>query len=121
MVLADGVIVRCSMTVMAVFPDFRPLTNADLPECTLRAHIKDISEEEYAKLDPKPAFWLGGPEGIEFSGDDAKEIFTHVCTTFAAPPTEEVPGQTFNELLAEAGGNVEILGLPEGENSASKK
>ena len=105
-----------------VFPAFRPLTGAELTApgaLPLRAHGTDWPEAELAKLDPKPSFCYGA-SGPEFSGPDAEKMLGEIIGIFGKLDPE-LPGQTFHELLAEAGGKIEILGLPEGDNSRSKK
>ena len=102
---------------------FGGLTGAELTapgKCPIRAHQTDWPEAELAKLDPKPGFFLGA-SGPEFTGPDAEKMFGEIIGIIGTKVDPELPGQTFHELLAEAGGKIECLGLPEGDNSSSKK
>ena len=109
--------------VVMVFPAFRAMTGAELTapgKCPIRAHQTDWPEAELAKLDSKPGFFLGA-SGPQFTGPDAEKMFGEIIGIFGIKVDPELPGQTFHELLAEAGGKIECLGLPEDDNSSSKK
>ena len=101
------------LAVVLTFPEWCPLINAKkLPENTARVMIKDWPEEEYAKLPTMPGFWVevGGTFKFEHGGEERVGEFMQTVQTLEL---EQYPGDTFAELLAQAGGTVESLGLPE--------
>lgn len=106
------------------FPEFCPYIGAgELPEISTRAFIKDWPAEKYAELPPKPGFYLtaDGP-AFEPPGPETEAACAPTFTAFANPHiSADAPGETFQELLAAAGGSVESLGLPEGANSNQLK
>lgn len=106
------------------FPEFCPYIGAgELPEIKTRVFTKDWPAGKYADLPPKPGFYIG-PEGILY--DPPGRETEAACAPFMAGFSQshvaaDTPGETFQALLAAAGGTVESLNLPEGANSNKLK
>lgn len=72
-----------------------------------------MSWQEIAKLPPVPGLWCTGmgPDGPTWGGSGEWEAaFGVALSKFAERPVG--PGDTFQSLLADAGGKIENLNLP---------
>ena len=82
----------------------------------LRCWIADWPKAKYEKLPPVPG-WFMVRDKVHYHGYEAKELYEHYRFLLLCGPDEKMPGESFQDLLAAAGGKVEILGLPEGAGS----
>jgi len=85
----------------------------------LRCWIADWPKAKYEKLwsaDKVPG-WFMVRDKVHYHGAGAQELYEHFRHCLLFGPAEEWPGESFEELLAAAGGKVESLGLPEGADS----
>ena len=85
----------------------------------LRCWIADWPKAKYEKLwsaDKVPG-WFMVRDKVHYHGAAAQELYDHFRHCLLFGPADEWPGESFEELLAAAGGKVEILGLPEGAGS----
>ena len=82
----------------------------------LRCWIADWPKAKYERLPPADGWFMVRNE-VMFHGAEAKEKYDHFRLSLLFGPDEKMPGESFEELLAAAGGKVESLGLPEGAGS----
>ena len=82
----------------------------------LRCWIADWPAAKYKKLPPADG-WFMVRDKVMYHGYEAKEKYDHFRLSLHFGPDEKMPGESFEELLAAAGGKVESLGLPEGAGS----
>lgn len=98
--------------IVLMFPEFCPLIGAgELPDTPARVFIKDWPEAEYAKLPAKPGLWIEADGTFRYDGD-GEEHLEKFMKLVSTPHSDAHAGETFAELLAQAGGTVENLGLP---------
>jgi len=102
-------------SIFLTWPEYLP--EAGVPELDpprMRVQPQDWTEEEFAKLSPK----LSLREGYRTKeADECLNEFIKICTE--TPVTEDMAGDSFQDLLAAAGGDIITLGLPENKNSYS--
>ena len=85
----------------------------------LRCWIADWPKAKYEKLwsaDKVPG-WFMVRDKVHYHGVGAQELYDQFRLRLLFGPADEWPGESFEELLAAAGGKVESLGLPEGADS----
>ncbi len=111
---------------LLVFPDFCPLVGADLQEPKARTHIKDFSDAAIAALPPKPGIWIElkkTPPFFEFKGDLAGAVPFMRAVGAPMKKDDAFRGESFEELLAAAGGKEKVvnLGMPQGGSNCKKE
>ena len=85
----------------------------------LRCWIADWPKAKYEKLwsaDKVPG-WFMVRDKVHYHGAAAQELYDHFRHCLLFGPADGWPGESFQDLLAAAGGKVESLGLPEGAGS----
>ena len=112
--------------LVLVFPQFRSIENAVLPQPKVRIFIADYPKDKYDALDPLPA-WTRHTDGTFTEVPRGNEDALNAMKTFRNRVDESLPesemgfGESFAELLAEKGGTVRVLGIDENSNSATFK
>ena len=85
----------------------------------LRCWIADWPKAKYEKLwsrDKVPG-WFMVRDKVHYHGAGAQELYDQFRLRLLFGPADEWPGESFEDLLAAAGGKVESLCLPEGAGS----
>ncbi len=85
----------------------------------LRCWIADWPKAKYERLwsaDKVPG-WFMVRDKVHYHGVGAQELYDEFRLRLLFGPADEWPGESFEELLAAAGGKVECLNLPEGAGS----
>eukprot|EP00037_Helgoeca_nana_P026303 m.296100 g.296100 ORF g.296100 m.296100 type:complete len:255 (+) comp27188_c0_seq5:2340-3104(+) len=111
--------------VVMLSPDFCPVYDCRFEPPLYRCWIKDWPAEDVAKLEPRiPGFFLKkGPDGQTVTdgvGDydgPRGEVRRRVAALVENTKSGMSEGETFSDLLAAAGGEIAVLGLPELERS----
>ena len=115
---------RYDTNVVLMFPEYCPLIGADpLPRPMMRVHVKDWPRDEMVSLEPLPGTWYEDGQRRVTIPWRCSSLVKYVlgsqqaARAFGTPPAPEMPGVSFQSLRDEAGA-VDVLGLPEGTNSA---
>lgn len=105
----------CRQVLM--FPEFTPLADAKAVAPFCRVFVKDWQEKELAKLPKLPSEYVDHKSGEVRTSKAVLERFAREKAANGKTKDATKQGVTFQDLLQEKGGKVEILGLPEAKNS----